>query len=66
MWYPEILNAMSKFMENNPQTEVTLCSALKDDIESKNFTQISNEVNNFLLVFKNYLQSSRKFFAQIQ
>lgn len=50
MWYPEILNAMSEYMASNPEKAVTLCLALKEDIESKNITETVNEVPKFFKV----------------
>lgn len=38
MWYPEILNAMSKYLKNDHEEGVMICSAVKEDIEIKNLS----------------------------
>lgn len=49
MWYPEILNAMSKYMENTERNDVMLCSALKEDIETKIIDEVLDKVNKSFL-----------------
>lgn len=46
MWYPEILNKMSGYIEKYPEKDVMLCSAINESTKSENFnTTTAGEVH---------------------
>lgn len=46
MWYPQILNMMSKYLEVVPSNEVTMCGAILYKDETNETTLLETEVGN--------------------